>query len=211
MILPGGNISRYAGAALAGVLLLFGGFVAGIISTPHLANQVSDQARRSRLAPTGDAPAEVRKGVLDALGAFQQGYTARDPKRVGEFMQRLFPESDEILLWGTNPGEWVRGRSRIAHFIQSDWKRWGDVRLVVDDAVVSSAGDVAWVNTIGTVNFPNPRPIRFSGVLTRKGETWLFRQVHFQWDESEPRASDLLRWKNLSQLLSWAIRSVVPG
>ena len=194
-----------------GALLLCLGFVAGIVSAPHLANQFSNEARRSRLAPTGDAPPQVRQGVLDALGAFQQGYTAPDPKQVGAFMQRLFPESGETLLLGTNPGEWVRGRDRIAHFIQSDWKRWGDVRLVVDNAVVSSTGDVAWVDTIGTVNFPSPRPIRFSGVLTRKGETWLFRQIHFQWDESEPRASDLLRWKNLSQLLSWAIRSVVPG
>ena len=123
----------------------------------------------------------------------------------------FFPDSSEVLLLGTDSAEWLRGRNSVSRFIQSDWERWGEVRLAVDDAVIWSSGNVAWIATTGTVNSPSPRPLRFSGVLIRHGESWLFRQVQFQWDESEASVSDLLRWKNLSRLLSWAIHYLAPG
>ena len=37
------------------------------------------------------------------------------------------------------------------------------------------------------------RPLRFSATLTRNGPNWLFGQLHFQWDDRDPRPSDLLR------------------
>jgi len=63
----------------------------------------------------------VRAEVLAALGVFQDGYIKRDPKKLDSFMDSLFPESDDILLLGTDADEWARGRRAVADFIRTDW------------------------------------------------------------------------------------------
>ena len=109
-------------------------------------------------------------------------------------MHRLFPESDDVLLLGTNGGEWIRGFRAVGELIRSDWQYWGDFRFAVEDSIVWGSGDVAWIASVGTVHGPNwDRPVRFSAILTRNGDNWLFRQVHFQWDERDPSPFDLLQ------------------
>jgi hypothetical protein len=64
----------------------------------------------------------------------------------------------------------------------------------VPGAVVSSSGNVAWLATLGNVDFHgHPRPLRFTAVLERRGEQWQFRQVQFQWNDNDPKLGDLLR------------------
>ena len=196
---------------MVGFALLFAGFVAGLVCSRHLKNSVPDVGRKAYLAQKGDAPPDVRNGVLAAFRDFQDGYSHRDPKQLESFMGRLFPDGDDVLLLGADYGEWIRGRNRVSRFIQSDWERWGDVKLSVEEATVWSSGDAAWLATTGTVDSPLPRPLRFSAVLTRHGQSWLFRQVQFQWDESDARVSDLFRWRNLSELLSWAVHFAAHG
>jgi len=128
------------------------------------------------------------------LRAFQEGYIRRDPKELDSFMNRLFPANDDILLLGTDADEWVRGYSAVAEFIRADWLKWGDFRFAVDDSIVWSTGDVAWIASVGVVHGGRAdRPLRFSAILTRQGRNWVFRQVHFQWDDRDPRSSDILR------------------
>ena len=177
-------------SALAGGLLMAGGFAFGFVACLHLKSFASDDLRRQYLLQHGDAPALVRAKVIVALKAFQDGYIRRDPKELDSFVHRLFPDNDEILLLGTDAGEWVRGHQAVADFIGNDWAKWGDFRFAVDDTVVWSSGDVAWIASVGAVN---ERPLRFSAILTRQGNDWLFRQVNFQWDDRTPRARDLLR------------------
>jgi SnoaL-like domain len=154
----------------------------------------------------------VRAGVLVALTGFQEGYSRRDTKQLDSFMHRLFPESDDILLLGTDAAEWIRGHHAVGEFIRSDWQYWGDFRFAVEDSLVWSSGDVAWTASVGTVHGQrSDRPVRFSAVLTRNGEAWLFRQVHFQWDDHDPSPSDLLRpstHARLARLLWQYLRTV---
>ena len=96
---------------IPGLILLLVGLVGGVVLNPHLKHVVPDDARRAYLASKGDAPAPVRAEVLTALRMFQDGYSRRDPRRLDAFMHRLFPESDEVLILGTDAGEWVRGYS----------------------------------------------------------------------------------------------------
>jgi hypothetical protein len=132
--------------------------------------------------------------VTAALKAFQDGYIKRDPKELDSFMRRVFPEDDDILLLGADEGEWVRGHRAVAEFIGNDWSQWGDFRFAVDDSIVWSSGDVAWIASVGAVHDQQvDRPLRFSAILTRHGNDWLFRQVNFQWDARDPRPGDVLR------------------
>jgi hypothetical protein len=148
----------------------------------------------------------VRAGVLAALNDFQAGYKKRDPKDLDAFMNRLFERDGDVLIEGTDAGEWVRGFPAASEFIGADWRDWGDFRFNADDAIVWSTGDVAWIASIGEVHFKGTdRPIRFSAVLTRKADRWLFRQVHFQWDERDPGSGDILRPGTYLQLVKLAI------
>lgn len=144
---------------------------------------------------TGDAQERVRTEVLVSLRAFQSGYTKRDPAIISAFMDQLFPKDRDILMLGTDSGEWIEGYQRVGEFIANDWRYWGDVRLDVDNAMVSADNDVAWVTTVGTFGDGSsaPRAIRFAAVLTRSKDRWLFRHLQFQWDDRPESLSELLQ------------------
>ena len=178
-----------------------GGFVAGWAASRRLTVSTLNDLRQVKLSDKGDAPQPVRAGVLQAMTAFQEGYTRRDPKQLDAFMRQLFPQNEYVLLLGTEASEWRIGYDSIARFIQADWLRWGDVRLSVEDSVICSSGDAIWLATVGRVGTADSyRPIRFTAVMTRRDARWWFRQVHFQWDDPPLRLQDLLSLRTLSKL-----------
>jgi ketosteroid isomerase-like protein len=150
---------------------------------------------KSQMLQAGDAPPAVRAGVLDSLRAFQDGYVKRDRRTLDPFMTKLFTRDDDILMIGVEggPSEWARGYASVARFIQRDWQQWGDFRFDVDHSVVWSSGDVAWVASLGSVQSKDSvQPIRFTAVLSRDGDRWVFRQIHFQLDQTDPEQADIL-------------------
>jgi hypothetical protein len=196
-------------SALVIALLLWGSFAFGFSSCLHLKRTLSSDLRHQYLLQTGDAPASVRAEVLAVLRAFQHGYSRRDPKELDSFMHRLFPESDDILLEGTDTGEWVRGYGAVAKFIRADWEGWGDFRFEVDDSIVWSSGDVAWIASVGSLHGQrSDRPLRFNAILTRTGRNWRFRQLQFQWDDGDPGESDLFRPSTYVKLLRLVLRHI---
>jgi len=97
----------------------------------------------------GDSVAEVR----NMLQRFQDGYTARDLTTVDEFMD-LFVSSNDVELIGIGASirggnEWFQGSEKIREIVESDWTYWGDVKLDVEGAKISTLGDVAWLSTSG--------------------------------------------------------------
>ncbi len=189
-------MTRYKGFLTTSfiVLLVIGSFVFGFNACLHLKSSVPSDVRRQYLRPAGDAPPAVKAGVLVALKAFQDGYARRDPKEINAFMARLFPKNGDVLLLGTDSGEWVRGYPAVSAFIQNDWEKWGNFSFSADDAIICSSGDVAWLTSVGVLRGPTvDRPLRFSAILMRNENKWLFRQVHFQWDERDPATADLIQ------------------
>jgi hypothetical protein len=185
-------------AAMVGISIgcLSMGFVAGWLGSRRLSILTGPEPYASPLKEKGDAPEGVRNAVTRVLREFQAGYSKRDLRQLGGFMERLFPNDEPILICGTNAGEWNLGRASAERLIGADWASWGDVRLAVDDAMISSSGDVAWLATTGTVTEPKvTRSIRFLAVLRRANDRWLFRQIQYQWDDNERpvRLLDLLR------------------
>jgi hypothetical protein len=179
---------------LVAVLLVAGGFAFGFIASLHLKSSASREARRGYLQQAGDAPPEVRAGVITALRAFQDGYIKRDPKNLDAFMNQLFAKNGDVLIQGPNAAEWARGYPAATEFIRKDWQDWGDFRFAADDSVVWSSGDVAWVATVGAVRSrKSDHPLRLSAILTRCGDRWVFRELHFQLDERDASPADILQ------------------
>jgi SnoaL-like domain len=194
-------------SALTIALFLLGAFTFGFVLSLHLKSAVSSDLRQQYLLQGGDAPLSVRAGVLAALRDFQDGYVKRDPKELDAFMNRLFSKNDDILVLGTNAGEWTRGYPAVGEFIRADWLYWGDFRFAVDASIVWSSGDVAWIASTGAVHkHGSDRPLRFSAILTRHDNRWLFRQVHFQWDYRDPSPADLLRPSTDLKLVKWGLQ-----
>ena len=194
---------------LVAACLMLACFAGGFLSCLHLKAAPSEAMRAQELTTPGDAPAAVRTGVLASLQAFQEGYLRRDPQAIDAFMSGLFPRDQDVLVLGTDGGtfEWIRGYDRAAQFIKSDWQGWGDFRFDVDHALVWSRGDVAWVASLGSVrNGRHERPVRFTAILTRNGDRWLFRQVHFQWDDDDPHDRDVLNPRTYARIAKNALR-----
>lgn len=143
------------------------------------------QERWQRAATWGSATPEVRAAVISQLRAFQDGYTKRDTKQVGAFMDRLFSRDHPVIL-GTLPTEIYVGYDEAAELVRTDWESWGNCRFRTDEAEVSAGGDVAWFAAVGMVTFDLSRflvlPLRLSGVMVNEHGEWKIRQAQFQFD-----------------------------
>ncbi len=133
----------------------------------------------------GNAPADVRAEVLQQLHQFQDGYARRDTSALKPFMERLFSR-DNILVLGTQPHEVLGSYDRATALVSADWRQWGDCTFLMDKAHISSSGNVAWVSTIGYVEFDMSRflvlPLRLSAVMVEENDCWKFQQMQFQFD-----------------------------
>jgi len=133
----------------------------------------------------GNAPEDVRSEIIEQLEKFQAGYTARNLDQVDPFMAELFSQ-DNLLVLGTMPDEIYIGQRDVSKLIYSDWNAWGDAAFLMDTAHISSAGNVAWISTIGHVKFDIPRflvlPLRLSAVMVKEDLVWKFQSMQFQFD-----------------------------
>jgi len=133
----------------------------------------------------GNADMETRKQIEQKLSQFQDGYEARDTSVLAFFMDDLFSQ-ENILILGTMPNEIYSGYNEATDLVRSDWLKWGDVKLLVKNANISTHGNVAWISTIGFVEFDLSRflvlPLRFSGVLVQEDFGWKFQQAQFEFD-----------------------------
>lgn len=133
----------------------------------------------------GNATQEVRQEILEQLKFFQQGYEARDTSILKTYMDQLFSKED-ILILGTMPNEIYAGYSAATELVLTDWLYWGDVRFLIENSKISVVDSVAWISTIGNVEFDLSRflnlPLRLSGVMVKEDQTWKFHQAQFQFD-----------------------------
>ena len=136
-------------------------------------------------ASKGNASEITRSAIIQQLNAFQDGYVKRDTSSLRPFMEQLFSR-DNVLVLGTQPFERRDSYERIKHFVFSDWRRFGDCRFLMNDAHISSSGNVAWVSTIGYVDLDISRflilPLRLSGVMVKENDAWKFQYMQFQFD-----------------------------
>ena len=133
----------------------------------------------------GNAPDNVRSEITDTLEAFQDGYTARDLTQLESFAERLFAQ-DNMSILGTMPREACIGFEHAVRLVRSDWQGWGDCKFAVENAHISSRGDVAWFSTVGYVEFDLTSllvlPLRLSGVLVKDDAEWRMQYLQFQFD-----------------------------
>ena len=90
---------------------------------------------------------DIQTAIRNTLKRFQDGYSKRALSSLPNFIDELISEESDSLVVGTGDGEWCMGKEEIKELLQIDWEYWGDFILDIDDAIISSYGDVAWVTT----------------------------------------------------------------
>ena len=133
----------------------------------------------------GNAPDSIRSEIIEQLHKFQDGYTHRDTAQLKPFMEQLFSQ-ENVLVLGTMPNEILIGQEKVSKLVLSDWKSWGDCTFLMNNAHISTSGNVAWISTIGYVKFDMSRflvlPLRLSAVMVKENRTWKFQHMQFQFD-----------------------------
>jgi len=153
-----------------------------VLSHPHKSYY---DAHDAFIFSDGNAPDSLRSEIIDQLNKFQDGYTNRDIAQLEPFMEQLFSQ-ENVLVLGTMPNEILIGQEKVSRLVRSDWKTWGDCTFLMNNAHISTSGNVAWISTIGYVDMDlSPLlilPLRLSAVMVREVDIWKFQYMQFQFD-----------------------------
>jgi hypothetical protein len=156
-----------------------------VIITLRHPHKMYYDSKDSYIYSKGNATDSVRSEITNQLQKFQYGYTQRDTSKLTSFMEQLFSQENTLLL-GTMPHEILIGQEKATRLIFSDWNSWGDCTFLIDNAHISTAGNVAWISTIGYVKFDMSKllnlPLRLSAVMVKENLTWKFQYMQFQFD-----------------------------
>lgn len=118
-----------------------------------------------KILKKGNAPEDIQWDIRSLLKRFQDGYTQRDLNIIDEYMNDLFSKDDDTLVIGTGYGEIMHGFDGARELIESDWKYWWDAIIDIDDAMVSSNGNTAWVAADAYITKTIPEQKYYEGLL----------------------------------------------
>ncbi len=121
----------------------------------------------------------MEQQVLGVLGAFNDQLAARDL----DGALGLFGSDPDVTLVGSEAGEIAVGPGELRAFFQRIFARAGTFRFEWRTCHVSAESDVAWFFADAVAHYSGPEgvasaPYRMTGVLTRRGDRWLFAQYH---------------------------------
>jgi uncharacterized protein (TIGR02246 family) len=95
----------------------------------------------------------------------------------------LFAEDPDVTVIGLGPGERKIGLDAIRPHFERDFFDTSSILLEWKDFVFSGAGSVAWVSAEAKVKILSKitevsTEIRFTAVLEKREDQWLFLQMH---------------------------------
>lgn len=122
----------------------------------------------------------VESAIRNVLDRFAQAYAAKD--RDG--LLRLFASGEDIQLVGTGADEIRLSHDEVRQQVERDFSQSDQLSVSYQEFRVSTVGDVAWalVRCTVTASAGGQNVVidgRLTAVFERRGDEWLFRQVHF--------------------------------
>jgi ketosteroid isomerase-like protein len=125
------------------------------------------------------ANAETEAAVMDTLKRFNEAYQRKD---VDSLLAMLAPDPDGVFI-GTGADERRIGLDEAGAQIERDFAQSDVIFWELGWHSVSAAGPVAWLaaDVIIHVKIDEREigmPIRLTAVLEKRGDKWLFVQLH---------------------------------
>lgn len=90
--------------------------------------------------------------VLETISKFQKGYHERNLQNVDAFADDLFIDHEDTVIIGTGNGERCTGLEEIKELLRIDWEYWGNFELNIEEAIITSHGEVAWIVSDGMLS-----------------------------------------------------------
>ena len=126
---------------------------------------------------SGNVQAEVRR----ALDQFNELSGRADLSAI----MAQFDDKADIMIVGSDVGEVFKGRAAMEGWLESLYKSSG-FSWQMDRVEISHNGDTAWafvegkmnVNSKATGKLRFSKPYRFSAVLVKQGDRWVWRLFH---------------------------------
>jgi ketosteroid isomerase-like protein len=99
----------------------------------------------------------------------------------------LAEDDSALLVIGTGPDEWFKGRKAVLEAFAEDFVRYPEFRIEVGDIDWVEDGNVAWFADQPTLVFPGGAraTARHTGVLQRTEGTWRLVQSHLSFPAAE--------------------------
>lgn len=93
------------------------------------------------------------KDLKMILEYVNQAYVDRNKNKIDEFMETLFEKDTDATIVGTSNYEWCLNYEDIKDIFVSDWEYWGDVRLVLEDAIINEYDNYGLVYVPATLKY----------------------------------------------------------
>jgi hypothetical protein len=90
---------------------------------------------------------EEIKEIVKVLEKYQEGYKKRDLSILDSYSEEVFANDEQSLVFGTDGGEYFRGKNAAKEITGLDWQWWGNFDLNIDEAYISVHEDMAWVSS----------------------------------------------------------------
>jgi hypothetical protein len=90
---------------------------------------------------------EETKEIVKVLEKYQEGYKKRDLSILDSYSEEVFANDEQSLVFGTDGGEYFRGKNAAKEITGLDWQWWGDFDLNIDKAYISVHENMAWVSS----------------------------------------------------------------
>jgi len=118
---------------------------------------------------------DEKNEIKAVLVKFQEGYIKRDITLLESYINDLFVKDEDVCIIGTSavhPGgyEWCTSIEEVKKLISDDWKTWGDLRMDIDNTLISINENTAWVALKGTVSKTDDLPLRITAVLVKRNK-----------------------------------------
>ena len=116
-------------------------------------------------------------GIRKVVEAYAEAVRARDLDAIAT----LIDDEDEVLVIGTDPEEWWKGRETVVGVYRAQQAEMGEtVGISTLDLVEAfEIGDAGWFAGRILLEVPTgDLPLRVSGIARRRGEEWKIVHLH---------------------------------
>ena len=116
-------------------------------------------------------------GIRDVVQRYAEAVRVGDLDTVAQ----LIDDGDEVLVIGTDPNEWWRGRDAVLSVYRAQQAEMGDSVGIssLDLETAQEIGDAGWFAGRILLQVPTGElPLRVSGTARRRGQQWRIVHMH---------------------------------
>jgi len=99
---------------------------------------------------------KIEDQIRSVLRLLQSGYENRNLEKLDLFMEEIFVQTEDTIIFGAAPNEECIGYNNAKKLVEFDWKFWGGFWIDIDNAFICCSDNMASITTKGSVKCQIP-------------------------------------------------------